>query len=242
MADWKWNPKVKGSGIIECIPQTGQCPNGCVDCFFNGGRSYLEPLSENLPHIPTKEMAHGRVVRMNDGNDSNVQRELVERTAKQFEDVFFNTSNVHKLSQYPGPVVLTLNPANMTDKSFWVIKIPPINLMFCRIRTNMWNLKTVVKHAIEHYTIRNKVPIVLTYMAYYTQPIPKKYSYAYVWKKRTLNSYWCLKDECIQDIEDMFADNPLVHSCGYKGHACTACGNCLREYYATKERMRKECT
>lgn len=73
------NPKTAGSGIITCIPQTGTCPNQCEDCFFQSGRSYLEPLEENLPNMPPLEMAEGRFVRVNDGNDSNVQRELVIR-------------------------------------------------------------------------------------------------------------------------------------------------------------------
>lgn len=54
---YKENPKTKGSGIIACIPQTGVCPNKCEDCFFQSGRSYLEPLEENLPNMPTVEMA-----------------------------------------------------------------------------------------------------------------------------------------------------------------------------------------
>ena len=60
MSEWTWNPKTKGSGIITCIPQTGRCPNGCEDCFFQSGRSYLEPLEENLPHVPPAEMARER--------------------------------------------------------------------------------------------------------------------------------------------------------------------------------------
>ena len=48
---YKENPKTKGSGIICCIPQKGTCPNNCEDCFFQSGRSYLEPLSENLPRV-----------------------------------------------------------------------------------------------------------------------------------------------------------------------------------------------
>ena len=41
------NPKTKGSGIIACIPQKGLCPNKCEDCFFQSGRSYLEPLEHD---------------------------------------------------------------------------------------------------------------------------------------------------------------------------------------------------
>jgi len=239
--EWKWNPKVKGSGIIECIPQTGRCPNNCDDCFFQSGRSYLEPLDENLPHIPTKEMAKGRIVRVNDGNDSNNQRELVEKTAKQYKDYFFNTAIPANLSDFPGPVVLTINPGKMTDTDFHKV-FSWENLMFVRIRTSMWNIENIVKPAIKYYTQNDGVrptPVVLTFMAYYNETIPEQYKDCYMWKKRTLNSYWCPKQEKIDEVMAIFKDNPYVYACGYKGqYSCSRCGNCLREYYNAKERVR----
>lgn len=50
------NPKTKGSGIVCAIPQTGVCPIGCEDCFFQSDRSFLEPLDENLPSSGKKEI------------------------------------------------------------------------------------------------------------------------------------------------------------------------------------------
>jgi len=236
--DWRWNPKLRGSGIIECIPQSGPCPMGCEDCFFQNGRSYLEPLSENLPHVPTTEMADGRIVRMNDGNDSNVQRDLVERVAQQYTDFFFNTSIPHDLGRFPGPVVLTVNPAKMTDTDFHKLDKALPNLMYVRVRVNTWNLHTVVRPAVEHYTGLG-VPVVLTYMAYYTSIIPEEHRGAYEWKKRTTNPYWVITQEWADFIESMFKDNTLVYSCGRRGqYACFLCGNCLREYHAAKERIR----
>lgn len=236
--EWIPNPKVKGSGIIECIPQSGKCPMGCKDCFFQSGRSYLEPLEENLPHIPTAEMAKGRIVRMNDGNDSNIQRDLVEEVALRFNDCFFNTSIPRDLGGFSGPVVLTVNPGDMTDIYFHRLDSTPINLMFVRIRVNAWNLGAVVEPAVSHYTNLG-VPVVLTFMAYYETPVPEAHKSKYEYKKRTLNSYWVLTRKWTDIIEKMFDDNHLVYSCGRRGqHACTLCGNCLREYYAAKERIR----
>ncbi len=234
--DWTWNPKTKGSGIITCIPQNDPCPNNCPDCFFQSGRSYLEPLDRNLPHIPSRELANNRIVRINDGNDSNFQRELVIETAKQFSNCFFNTAIPLDLGSFPGPVVLTVNPGKMTDKDYHRLKEIPKNIMFIRIRTNLWNVKRVVFPAISYY---EGIPIVLTFMAYYSETIPEEYKDAYIWKKRTINSYWVLKQWEIDEIMDLFKDNPYVYSCGVKGqHACTFCGNCIREYYNTKERMK----
>lgn len=232
------NPKTAGSGIVCCIPQKGECPIKCEDCFFQSGRSFLEPLEENLPNIPTPEMAKGKIVRMNDGNDSNVEKELVIETALQYENFFFNTSRP-KLD-FPGPVVFTINPANMTNVNWWRLNPIPENLMFVRIRVNMWNLFTVVKHAVNYYSA-NEVPIVLTFMAYYNTPIPKGNEQFYEFKKRTLNSYNVITKEAFDVVMSMFEDNKWVYSCGSATeHSCKFCGNCLREYYATKERMNSE--
>lgn len=242
---WIYNPKTQDSGIITCIPQKGECPNKCEDCFFQSGRSYLEPLSKNLPHIPSKALAKGRVVRMNDGNDSNVERELVERTAQQYNDYFFNTSQPYLLNGYSGPVVFTINPGEMTDRNFVRLNSIPKNLMFVRVRVNAWNVSNVVERAVKYYTdsryIGRATPLVLTFMAYYTSLVPVQYKKWYKWTKRTLNNYWVLKPQYWQKIMDKFKDNSFVYSCGTKyTHACRFCGNCLRAYYATKERMRNE--
>jgi len=235
---WCWNPKVKGSGIIECIPQAGRCPVGCDDCFFQSGRSYLEPLTENLPHVPSPEMATGRVVRMNDGNDSNVERELVESTAMQYEDYFFNTSINKDLESFPGPVVLTVNPGSITDIGFHKVEKAIHNLMFVRVRVNAWNVESVVDHAVDYYTDLG-IPVVLTFMAYYGMTIPNDHEHKYVWKKRTTNSYWVLKNLWMDEIESRYSTRLTVYTCGRRGqYACFLCGNCLREYYATKERLR----
>jgi hypothetical protein len=84
------NPKTKGSGVICCIPQKGFCPVNCADCFFQSGRSYLEPLEEKLPNMPTLEQSAGMVVRVNDGNDSNNQREPVMSAVERYPQKFFN--------------------------------------------------------------------------------------------------------------------------------------------------------
>lgn len=238
MEEWKFNPKLVGSGIIECIPQEGECPMRCADCFFQSGRSYLEPLCENLPHIPPVELTENKIVRMNDGNDSNVQRELVMETAKQFKNYFYNTSIPKDLGGFDAPVVLTLNPNKMTDESFHRLGDMPKNMMFFRLRVNTWNTD-VIDRAVDYYK-DSGVAIVLTFMAYYKEEIHNRHDIHYIWKKRTLNSYWVLTDRSRERIEARYADNPRVYSCGHKGtFPCKDCGNCLREYFATLERMKE---
>jgi len=234
---WIWNPKTKGSGIITCIPQEGRCPNNCDDCFFQSGRSYLEPLEENLPHVPAVPLTQGRVVRFNDGHDSNVDREAVEAIAETCEDYFFNTAIPKDLEEFSGPVVLTLNPGKMTDKEWHQLVDIPKNLMFVRFRTNAWNVDQL-RAAIGYYT-RQDVPVVITYMAYFTKAISADFLHEYEYKKRTINSYWCMTLEAQKNIEHKYYRNSLVYTCGYKGtHSCQRCGNCIREYYNTKERLR----
>ncbi len=231
------NPKTRGSGIICCIPQTGACPNGCEDCFFQSGRSFLEPLADNLPNMPSASEADGRIVRVNDGNDSNVNRETVLGMTSCYEHRFFNTA-IPKLD-FPGPVVLTVNPGGMTDRDCHRLDTIPDNLMFVRVRANMWNLH-VVDAVVAHYTLDHKVPAVLTFMAYYHSTPPKAFAKAYEWRKRTLNSYWAITTKAWRKVMQFYEHNPLVYSCGREGIAsgCARCGNCLREYFVTMERMR----
>jgi len=236
------NPKTKGSGIIGCIPQKDRCPNNCADCFFQSGRSYLEPLEKNLPNMPTVEQTIGRVVRVNDGNDSNVYKNLVKDSVKFYLYKFFNTSIPTNLEFFVDPIVLTINPAEMTDREFYKLNPIPKNLMFVRIRTNMWNLESVVRPAIAYYT-EKRVPIVLTFMAYYDTPVPEEYQDFYIFTERTLNSYWVIKTAKWKEIMDKYWKNDMVYSCSKiegenASRACARCGNCIREYFVTMERMR----
>ena len=236
------NPKTKGSGIVAAIPQTGMCPNRCEDCFFQSGRSYLEPLKENLPNIPVR--TEGRVVRVNDGNDSNVQRETVENVVRVngWRDYFYNTAIPQRLEEFDAPVVLTVNPGKKTESGAYLLKDPPKNLMFVRFRTNTFNLQ-LADFVIKHYSAR-EVPIVLTFMAYFNMPVWFRADQPdYVFRKRTLNSYWAITTEAWEQVMKRYRLNCWVHSCGkIEGEsgttACRHCGNCLREYFATRERMR----
>ena len=239
---YKENPKTKGSGIICAIPQTGICPNRCDDCFYQSGRSHLEPLDENLPNVPDGKKPW-QVVRINDGNDSNVQREKVLACAKNFDMFFFNTAIPKDLDTFPGPVVLTANPAKMTDTDFYRIDPVPPNLMFVRIRTTTWNIAGVVDPAVAYYSERS-TPIVLTFMAYFgtADTIPEEHRKWYTYRKRTLNPYWAITTEGWERIMRNYRLNKWVYSCGKvegeKGTtSCRHCGNCLREYFATMERM-----
>ena len=232
------NPKTKGSGIICAIPQSGTCPMQCPDCFFQSGRSYLEPLKDNLPNMPRLDEADGRIVRVNDGNDSNNQRELVMNACRNYEDVFYNTSMIHDLEGYEAPVVLTVNPGKMTDTKVHLADPCPPNLMYVRVRTNTWNL-LLVDQTVEHYTKRS-VPVVLTFMAYYNEEIHIGKESDYSYRQRTMNSYWVLTQEACDEIMKRYKDNAWVYTCGKNMNtfSCSRCGNCLREYLVTKERMR----
>jgi hypothetical protein len=162
---YKYNPKTMSSGIICAIPHKEVCPVGCEDCFFQSGRSYLEPLVDNLPNMPSLDEVGINVVRVNDGNDSNNDREYVMNAVKQYSMKFYNTSINNNLCLFDAPVVLTLNPSSMTDNNYHKIDKIPNNLMFVLLRVNSWNLN-MVDDAINHYT-KNNIPIVLTFMAYH---------------------------------------------------------------------------
>jgi hypothetical protein len=188
--------------------------------------------------MPSKKEALGRIVRMNDGNDSNHYRKLVIEASKLYDEVFFNTSIPKDLEGFGSPVVLTVNPGKMTDDYAHFISEVPSNLMFVRFRTNTWNLELCDK-VVEYYSSHN-VSTVLTFMAYYNETIQKEHKKFYSFRKRTTNSYWVINPDVWDDIMNKYSENQFVYSCGKNANTfkCSRCGTCLREYYYTKERVR----
>jgi hypothetical protein len=185
-----------------------------------------------------------RVFRINDGNDSNVERETVMEMAMSYPMKFYNTSIPRDLEEFDAPFILTINPGYMTDKEWHKLKEIPKNLMFVRIRTNTWNIFDVVYPAIQYYT-EKEVPVVLTFMAYFDSwdKMPIAHTPNYIFRKRTLNSYYAITTKAWEEIMEEFKYNPYVYSCGKiegeKGTTkCARCGNCIREYFVTQERMR----
>jgi hypothetical protein len=244
MSEYKHNPKMVGSGIFAAIPQKGNCPFKCSECFFQTGRGYLEPLEENTPNMPPVEEMVDRVVRINDGNDSTNEFDNVIKLTQRYRFRFFNTSWPTRVSEFPGPVVLTLNPGKYTDESFWRLEPVPKNLMFVRFRVNAWN-KQLMNQAVEYWT-NLEVPVILTFMAYHSaESVPEYFRKRgdYIERKRTTNTYWAISTKAWDEIMDMHRLNKWVSSCGKvegeQGNTkCRWCGNCLREYYATMERLR----
>jgi len=106
-----------------------------------------------------------------------------------------------------------------------------------RFRVNSWNLN-MADAAIDHYTSRG-ASVVLTYMAYYGEAVPKEHHASYVFKQRTLNSYWVPTETTWNRIAQRRQHNPLVFTCGRSAtaYSCRECGGCLREYYACKARL-----
>lgn len=204
------NPKIAGSNIVECKPQVGYCKNNCNQCYYNRNEEYRDA---SIVPVDT-----GKIVRMNAGHDSNIQRDLVIATSTLYKHVFFNTSIPN--FDFPGPVVFTANPDE--EKIAVFIKIPK-NLMFVRLRVSSTNLDHV-QEAIGYYTSR-LVPVVLTYMAYYT--CPPSEPCCYEWRKRNINNYWCPTEMFKKDVLLEYG-NRLVSNCG---NLCKDCETCETWYW-----------
>lgn len=256
------NPKQDGSGLWSCRPQTGKCPNGCPECFYNRDNAYYCDI--DTPNIPTVEEVGDDIVRMNSGHDSNVQKDLVLETAARYQNVFFNTSIPN--FDFPGPVVFTANgqeeePAwcPILNKKGRTRQLPPKSekyfdrIMFVRLRVSPtnWNL---IEHAVACWTAKD-VPVVLTFMAYYSQDPPglkkegdgfhrvydDRWGYlAYTWRQRTINSYWCPTREYIRECTQHMKKfgGRSVTICGtYDGAKCKDCMNCVHYYWITKKHL-----
>lgn len=221
------NPKLIGSNIIDCIPQTGECPNRCAECFYNSGRFYR---SLDKPLIPSKKDAEGKIVRVNSVHDSNLDKKRVLTIARDYRRKFFNTSISN--FDFPAPVVFTAN----ADDVIHLVQPTP-NLMFVRARTTLWNLYDVRK-IIEHYWERHKVPVVLTFMRFYSKDsIPEIFQNDYEWKQHILNSYWRIKSEAIIKIMSYFNGQGVL-MCGTPySSLCVDCRNCEFLYWECIRKM-----
>lgn len=243
------NPKQEGTCLFDCKPQVGLCPIGCNQCFHNRPGAFYVPIDK--PHIPTPEEVGDGIVRLNCGNDSNNQRDLVIETAKQYKNFFFNTSVPRY--DFPGPVVLTANPAeedwtrytlpDWQGGEWWS---PAKNIMYIRLRTSATNLD-LVANAARVWTAA-LVPVVLTFMAYYdAKPtVPDDVSSCvgepcYVWHVRHINSYWCPTKAFMRYVMSHYRNNHLVCMCSSIESAyCKDCRNCETHYIQTTKRLRGE--
>jgi len=256
------NPKMKGSGLWPCKPQTGECPLNCNQCFCNReGAAYI-PLSE--PYIPDPNVVGEEIVRINDLNDSNIEREKVIAVALRYKNFFFNTSLPN--FDLPGPVVFT---ANRREESKLTLVQPPDNLMYVRLRVSPTNL-LLVREAVDFYT-NNQVPVVLTLMAYYDMLPPGTFSHsddkkaprrfsailpaakydidieAFTWKVRHINEYWSPTADWARVVTQAMkrVAGRLVSYCGCYGHGfssnyCKDCRNCMTYYWQTIKHMQEQ--
>jgi len=229
------NPKQEGSNLYDCRVQTGPCPNGCNQCFYNRPGAYYEDIEK--PHWPTTDpnCFKDHIVRMNCGHDSNIERDKVISAAKQYKNVFFNTSI--PLFDFPGPVVFTANPKEVSP----VVCIqPPDNLMFVRLRAASLNLGYI--HDAVCWYMSYRIPTVLTFMAYYDGDPPDKTNY--IWKKRHINSYWCPTPEFMRKTlwSMQKIGGRLVTMCGTPDSPwCRDCRNCETYYWQTRRYMEEQC-
>lgn len=241
------NPKLAGSNIHDCRPQTGTCPIGCNQCFYNRPNAFYCDIHK--PNIPDPDKVGNGIVRMNCGHDSNLQREIVIETAKQYENFFFNTS-IDKYD-FPGPVVLTVNKNE--EEFLTAIRPPsiiPPNLMFVRIRTSASNIYKA-RSLMADWTLR-RVPVVITFMAYYDDVVYEDVlahlhsslygidACLYEYRTRHINKYWCPTKEMKMrtmkalDIEH----NRLLTMCGtFDSDYCKDCRNCESYYWTTRRRL-----
>jgi hypothetical protein len=231
------NPKLVESPIIDCVPQAGRCPMNCDQCYFNFGFYAPTPL------FPPVEITEGKIVRVNSGHDSNIDRNYVIESTNCYKDRYFNTSMPQ--FDFPGPVVFTCNGRD-TDKTFYG-EMNVSNLMCVNIRANLWNIELVAK-AAAHYT-EFGVPVNLVWMRYYEKEKVLKPK-GYIFKKHFLNSYWSSTLEAKEKILKLVKDKlrasgegkaDLVCACGsgmgdLENHYCGNCLQCVGWYRAAIEK------
>lgn len=225
------NPKLSGSSMVDCIPQVGNCPNECIECYYNGGGFFTDKKS---PLIPTLEEVGDKIVRINSGHDSNLQKELVLKVTKRYTKKFYNTSIPD--FEFPAPVVFTCNGRD-TDFSAMIVVRELKNLMAVRFRTNLWNLD-LLDEAVNFYASHG-VPVTITFMRYTDiSNIPEKYRKYYGIRKSILNMYYCLSREKQMEIVEKYPgpygeefSQRIVGMCGTpESSYCRDCQRCVWAY------------
>jgi len=217
------NPKLEGSGIIECIPQIGNCPNECLECYYNGGGFFT---NKKAPLIPTLEEASDKIVRVNSGHDSNLQKELVLKTTEKYPKKFYNTSIPN--FEFPAPVVFTCNGRD-TDFSAMMVVKDLKNVMMVRFRANLWNFD-LLDEVVSFYTRQHGVPVTITFMRYTDLAnIPPKYRSYYEMRKSILNFYYSLSSEERSRIVEKYPE-PMEEDSNFSKRQVGMCGTLESSY------------
>lgn len=230
------NPKQEGSNLISCKPQVGLCPLDCNQCYYNRPGAFYVDINE--PHMPSVEDVGNKIVKVNDGHDSNIYKLRMLNATDIYKRRFFNTSIPE--FDFPGPVVYTANRQEETDRG-WINadfdKCMPNNLMFVRLRVSWANL-SLVSRAVDVWTSYG-VSVVLTFMAYYDIEPPKEF---YDYRVRHVNKYWCASREFMKSTlaRMMVIGDRLVTMCGtLDSNYCKDCRNCETYYWQTMKRIKE---
>jgi len=218
------NPKMVDSNLIDCVPQAGPCPNDCKPLCFYQKWFY----AGHDPVMPSLEEAENKIVRVNSGNDSNNHRNYVLEATAPYPEKFYNTS-IPDLDFDGHPVMLTVN-GTYTDSAFWAVE-DVTNLMAVRFRANTWNVG-MMHHALQHYT-KKHVPVILTFMRYYTLEDVKRPE-DYERRRHVTHEYWDITQDAWRRVMT-FVPLMLASSCGTpKSAYCRDCGNCEHTYRVWK--------
>ena len=238
------NPKLTGTNIVDCIPQKGQCPNGCPECLYN--RNFYLDVDKDLPLLPDPNTVNnaGRIVRVNSGHDSNINRAKVLRATRCYRNRFYNTVtpdfDFRDEWGHNWPVVFTCNGG---EPHFVDV---PDNVMFVRIRMVCWWADFNTYRLIGHYVAQG-VPVVLTFMRYAAQDsIPGFAQCMYEETTHVSNTWWCPKDVAVLNMMQFVHDlllpterSSLVSMCGRPWSSfCRDCRHCEHLYWECLRRIR----
>jgi hypothetical protein len=225
------NPKLKDSGVIDCKPQKGKCPLDCNQCFYNREGAFYTDI--NRSQFPSMFEVGKNIVRVNPGHDSNIEKEEVLKETEKYEHKFYNTSIMD--FKFPAPVVFTAN--RKEEETIPTITLPiPTNLMFVRLRVSDTNLDHIYSAIV--FWAKHNVPVVLTFMAYYSEEPKNKENYE--WQVRHTNSYWYPTKKFMKEVLKRMkkVGGRLVTMCGtLDSRYCEQCGNCKNYYLQTIKHM-----
>tara|TARA_Y100000310_G_C20563218_1_gene754122 strand:- start:11 stop:733 length:723 start_codon:yes stop_codon:yes gene_type:complete len=219
------NPKIRNTNMITARPQGDDCPLECSECFYNSDNYYEDKSTASMPSV---EESKEKIVKVNDGHDSNIDSDRVISTTSRYKDKFYNTS-IGTLF-FKKPTILTINGKD-TDETY--IETRDIRgdlntLMAIRFRVNLWNIG-LCEDAINTYRGDGiGAPFLLTDMRYNNiASIPKEFRKWYEYKEHISNSYYSLNKKGLDILFTYLMRYFNVYWCGNPFTKSTLCEDCF---------------
>ena len=234
------NKKLAESNLVDWIPQrVKRCPLDCPECYYNRAVNENTEWIQHVGDRPSDVDIQTKIVRVNSGLDSNIERKIVVEQTRELPHKFYNTS-IPQWIGFPGPVVLTVNPGwcgyqfhNLAGSIGFLSQLMFVRVLVADVTQHALN---IIAREIRWYA-RFNVPVVLTFMRYTGMPTHPS---GYTMTGHIDHEWWCptieTKRGTYAELLSNASHGDLYVCGGLEGdERCATCGVCERLYWRSLE-------